>query len=306
METIKIFLAGAKKLQDERLRLKALANAQSFRYGREGQQVAINMSSYEDFGDKQAIYDDFIRNEADVVIFLFDQRIGEKTEAEIRLAYDTQRRCRRPEVFSFVRAFDQRTPEIDYLEKVLNAVTDNYYIDYANTDDLIAKAKERISAFVDCRLAETAALRTNDSARASAMNQSPMFRIFLGVCTAYYVAGGTAWMLFYSLVGRPMGFSLRLYVTGILVLTIVWLIVASIVGRHDIGHDTHQVTLETTTDDVRTYVAELRLMAEQYANPDTERLWKRLIQDAESVPPRQFAARKAALQARAIKLKIGG
>ncbi|MBP5717181.1 MAG: hypothetical protein J6W69_08690 [Bacteroidales bacterium] len=305
METIKIFLAGAKNLQDERLRLKALANAQSFRYGREGHQVAINMSSYEDFGDKQAIYDDFIRNEADVVIFLFDQRIGEKTEAEIRLAYDTQRRHGRPEVFSFVRAFEQRTPEIDYLEKVLNAVTDNYYIDYANADDLLNKAKERISAYVDCRLAETAMLHSSAGAAPLATTQTPLFHVFLGVCTGYYVACGVAWMLFYSLLGQSLGLTLRAYVAGILVLTVVWIVIASIVGRHDRGYNAQQTALVASTDDVRTYVAELKIMAGQYSRPDTERLWKRLIQDAESIPPRQFMAQKAALHARAMKLKVG-
>ena len=61
METIKIFLAGAKNLQEERLKLKALANALTFKYGQEGKKVTINMSSYEDFGDRQTVYDNFIK-----------------------------------------------------------------------------------------------------------------------------------------------------------------------------------------------------------------------------------------------------
>ena len=301
METIKIFLAGAKNLQEERLKLKALANALTFKYGQEGKKVTINMSSYEDFGDRQTVYDNFIKNEADIVIFLFDQRIGEKTEAEIRLAYENQRKKKRPEIYSFVRAFTDRTPEIDHMEAVLNSVSENYYVDFFNTEDLISKAKERLCAVVNQRLA-LQAMYERDSVARNTSSQTPMFRVVTGVFTIYYIIGGLAWMLFYSIAGQAMGLSLRLYIGGILLLSIFWVIVASLVGRHDSNYNVQQETLVNDTDDVRSYVEELKMMAKQYGRSDTERLWRQLILEAESIPPRQFARKKVALQARATQL----
>lgn len=301
METIKIFLAGAKNLQEERLKLKALANALTFKYGQEGKKVTINMSSYEDFGDRQSVYDNFIKNEADIVIFLFDQRIGDKTEAEIRLAYENQRQKKRPEIYSFVRAFDTRTPEIDHMEEVLNTVTENYYVDFFNTEDLISKAKERLCTVVNQRLAQRAMFETETVAR-NTSSQTPMFRVVCGVFTIYYIIGGVAWMLFYSSVGVNMGLSLKVYLAGILLLSLFWIIVASLVGRHDSNYNARQETLVNDTEDVRSYIEELKMMAKQYGRNDTERLWKQLIMEAESIPPRQFARKKVALQARATQL----
>lgn len=302
METIKIFLAGAKNLQEERTRLKALANALSFKYGREGKAVSINMSSYEDFGDRQSTYDSFIQNEADMVIFLFGPRIGEKTEAEIRLAYDTLRLKRRPEVHAFVQKFETRTPDIDYLEKVLNTVTDNYYVDFDNVDDLLSKAKERICAYVDNRLALSFIAEASRPTGNTA-TQTPMFRIFAGVAVMYYILGGLAWMILYSTLGVRLGWQLGYYLAGILVLTIAWIVIASIVGSHDAGYQAKQTQLIDSTDDVRAYVAELRQLSETYGKPETARQWKQLIQEAESIPPRQFHSQRVRLEAKAQQLK---
>ena len=299
METIKIFLAGAKNLQDERLKLKALANAQSFRYCRDGKSVSINMSSYEDFGDRQSVYDDFIRNEADVVIFLFDGRIGEKTEAEIRLAHETLRRRHRPEIHTFVRTSAERTPDMERLERVLNEVSDTYYVDFATTDELLSKARDRICLFVDRRLAESAIGRQPSGEPG---RQTPMFRIFTGMCAWSYVVSGVAWMLFYSLVGHPLGWPMRLYLAGILLLPICWIVVGSLVGRHDAVYAQQQGGREADTADLRQFVADLRRRAAQCESAENARRWKQLIAEAESVPPRQFAERRADLQARAERL----
>ena len=109
-------------------------------------------------------------------------------------------------------------------------------------------------------------------------------------------------MLFYSIVGVNMGLSLKVYLAGILLLSIFWIIVASLVGRHDSNYNARQETLVNDTEDVRSYIEELKMMAKQYGRNDTERLWKQLIMEAESLPPRQFARKKVALQARATQL----
>ncbi|MGP1539030.1 hypothetical protein [Bacteroides pyogenes] len=152
-------------------------------------------------------------------------------------------------------------------------------------------------------------------------NQTPYFRIFLGVSTLYYIAAGVLWMVYYFFVGTHPGrklmcihfdlpeildafpeMSVRLYLFGILVLTVLWVVVASIVGRRDAAYNTQQTQLENDTNDIRLLVQELKDMAATYQCSDTERAWRALIRDAESVLPSQITAHKPAFMARAQKL----
>ena len=151
--------------------------------------------------------------------------------------------------------------------------------------------------------------------------QTPYFRIFLGVGTIYYIICSVLWMFYFFICGTKTGqqlmlihfdlpqiletwpeLSIRIYVFGILGLTVAWIVIASIVGRHDAVYNTQQTALENATDDVRNLVAQLKALAEQHQTPETQRAWKTLIRDAESVPPHQLAAKADAFLARAEKL----
>ena len=101
MNVIKIFVAGAKNLRTQRLSMKALVNDLNTKYSNEGIPVTVNMLSYENFGERQSAYDNFIREKADMVIFIVDERLGEKTEAELRLTCETYKEKGRPEVLVF-------------------------------------------------------------------------------------------------------------------------------------------------------------------------------------------------------------
>ena len=148
MQKIRIFVAGAKHLKNERLSMKALANDLNTRYSRNRKNVIVSMSSYENFGDDQSAYNEFIQERADLVIFIFDGYIGKKTEEEFLLACKSYKEEKHPKVLVFLKSFSERTDDINYLERVINDNTDKYYVEYANIEDLIAKAKERISGFV--------------------------------------------------------------------------------------------------------------------------------------------------------------
>lgn len=152
MNVISIFIAGAKNLKEQRLRLKALTNDLNSKYDRMKWKVSLHTNSYENFGDRQDDYNDYITNQADLVIFVLEERIGSKTEEEYLLATNAYKQNGHPEVITFVHAFDERTPEIDHIEKLVNSTTDTYYVDYINTEDLLAKAKDRINNFVEKRL----------------------------------------------------------------------------------------------------------------------------------------------------------
>lgn len=152
MNIISIFIAGAKNLKEQRLGLKALTNDLNSRYSRLGWEVSLNMNSYENFGEKQSDYNDFISKQADLVIFVLKERIGKKTEEEYLLATNAFKESGHPEVITFVHAFDEKTEDIEHIEQFVNSVTDTYYVDFTNTEDLLAKAKDRINTFVEKRV----------------------------------------------------------------------------------------------------------------------------------------------------------
>ena len=151
--------------------------------------------------------------------------------------------------------------------------------------------------------------------------QTVYFRIFLGVGTLYYIIAAIVWMIFFFICGTQTGrtllcihfdlpeildtwpeMSIRIYLMGILVLTVIWVVFAAIMGRHDVVYNKQQTELENATEDVRDLVAELKSLAAEHSTPETERAWKTLIRDAESVPPRQLASKADSFRARAEKL----
>lgn len=151
--------------------------------------------------------------------------------------------------------------------------------------------------------------------------QTPYFKVFLGVCTLYYIGAAVLWMVYYFLCGTELGrqllcihfdlpevlstfpeMSVRLYLFGILALTVIWIVVASIVGQHDMEYNTQHIQLEQDTDEIRQLVRELRELAEQYSNPSNEREWNKLIREADSIVPSQIAGERGHIMDKANKL----
>lgn len=145
MKTLSVFVAGAKNLQSLRLQLKAMANDLNNEYKRNGWDIAINMVSYENFGDEQNIYNKFIAEEADMILFLLEDRIGPKTEEEYRLTVERQKKNGHPEHCVFLKEFDERTDDIAHIEELMSATSNKYYVCYKNPEDLLSKAKTRIT-----------------------------------------------------------------------------------------------------------------------------------------------------------------
>lgn len=162
MRNISIFIAGAKGLYHERTKLKALTNDLNAKYAGMGKPASLSMTSYENFGDRQDEYDDFISNRANMIVFVLDGKIGNTTESEYRLAGEMYHANGRPKILTFVRQFDHRTADIDYMENVLNECKEkyglDYYIEYSNIEDLEAKAKERIDRYVETECKKDASI----------------------------------------------------------------------------------------------------------------------------------------------------
>lgn len=151
--------------------------------------------------------------------------------------------------------------------------------------------------------------------------QTVYFRVFLGIGTIYYIIAAIIWMLFFFICGTQTGrtllcihfnlpdildtwpeMSIRIYLFGILALTVIWIVIASVMGRHDVAYNTQQTALENATEDVRNFVSELKSLAAEHQTDESRRDWNALIRDAESIPPHKLAENINSLRQRAEKL----
>lgn len=158
----KVFIAGAKKLNGERAllreQLSKVANTKN---------MDIRSLTFEDFATsltgrdrgRQADYNKFIEEEADIVVFIFDSTAGEITEEEFNVAYNSLIKSGTPNIFVYVRKRN-RIFELfmnrrlrDIKKKVFN-YHQEYYIEYRNHDELRYKFYIDILAFMDNNIKE--------------------------------------------------------------------------------------------------------------------------------------------------------
>lgn len=143
--TKRVFIAGAKRLQEERALLREELNKIE-----NSQNIDIRSLTFEDFTTsltgrergRQADYNKFIADEADVAIFIFDTTAGEITEEEFDVAYSSLVENKHPEIFVYVRkrnaildmlCLDKRLRKI---KKKVFGYNQEYYIEYSNLDNL--------------------------------------------------------------------------------------------------------------------------------------------------------------------------
>ena len=131
--------------------------------------------------------------------------------------------------------------------------------------------------------------------------QTPYFKVFVGMHTMGYLVVSLLWMLIYT-VFLSEKVDLKVYLLVIGVLSLIWIVMASIVGSQDTQYHAQQTQLDNTTMDICAFRDELKALAKEHTKPETERAWKQLIMEAESVAPKQFAARYASLRQKAEKL----
>ena len=149
MKTVSIFVAGSTKLSEEMTRIKAIISDLDFRYGSRG--YRIETSTFANHGDSQAAYDDYIRNEADIVLFILNGSIGKITEGEYNLAMDTRKEKYRPEVYVFVNATDEGSADYQHLLSVVRAKMgeeNRYYVKYKDNEDLAYQVRSRLDEYL--------------------------------------------------------------------------------------------------------------------------------------------------------------
>ena len=148
---IPIFIAGAKSFREQRVALKAMANDLNTEFTEQKKEAVLYMCSYDNFGDHQEEYNQFIANVADLVIFVLDGSIGTHTEEEFRLAVSKYKKEGSPKILVFLKEFEEHTPGIRKIEGLLEEAFGPhfYYISYATNEELCSKAKDRILQYVN-------------------------------------------------------------------------------------------------------------------------------------------------------------
>ena len=116
---LRVFIAGAKKLKLERLLLREQLSKLSNQFN-----LDIRTVTFEDFQTsltgkekgRQEDYNRFIKEKADIVIFVFSSIAGRITEDEFDVAYNSFQANNRPEIFVYVKKqffiFDKRLRNI--------------------------------------------------------------------------------------------------------------------------------------------------------------------------------------------------
>ncbi|MGN0226132.1 MAG: hypothetical protein ACI4A7_08685 [Prevotella sp.] len=183
MTRISIFVAGAKNLKTQRLLLKALANDLNDEYARKGHDTQVVMKSYENFGDRQEDYNEYIEKEADLVLFVIEGKIGYHTENEFKLAAKKLNKSGKPKVKVFLKSFEERTEDINHVENLMNSLLGSFYIEYKNNEELVLKAKERIRTYVRFKTKQE---RRNIAARIK-NNRKPIMASLASVALASVV-----------------------------------------------------------------------------------------------------------------------
>lgn len=157
MNTISIFVASPTDLENERKELKALANDLNVKHSKKSG-TKVDIISYENLTEnKQTCYDDYIKNEADLVLVIFDadkfdrsKGKGGETLGEYDKAIESFKNYKRPEVTVFTHTSNDREKKrkLKSIQDHVRKTSDKYCIDYTNIEDLKNKAKEQIKQFV--------------------------------------------------------------------------------------------------------------------------------------------------------------
>ncbi len=93
----------------------------------------------------QEEYNHFIANEADLVLFLFDNTVGDKTLEELDTAINSYKKSKRPKIIVYVKTHDHYSPVIEELRNRLKK-EDVYWVDYTSIEHLSTMFERDLNA----------------------------------------------------------------------------------------------------------------------------------------------------------------
>lgn len=133
MKEIEVFIAGSKTLTQLRDSARAALMEISNQY--RNLNAMFRSYTFEDFprsftvDGRQADYNDYISNQADYVIFIFDEGFGDITLHELDVAMQSLKKYNRPQIYVYCNEFKMNCDKFKEIQRKLNDYG-QYYIAY--------------------------------------------------------------------------------------------------------------------------------------------------------------------------------
>lgn len=148
MRKLKCFIAGSKEQETQRdIIMSVLAKTQS------KWNLLIEVKSFLDFSGtlssdgQQKDYNKYISEKSNIVVFVFDHNVGDKTIEEFVVAYKTLLSNSHPDILVFCNRKLANNPDIMVLKLMMNQLK-QYYIEYEDNIGLKLKFSEEIDKYI--------------------------------------------------------------------------------------------------------------------------------------------------------------
>ena len=144
----KVFIAGSTSLHVERDSIRAVVSEIHNKWSFKG--ITITSYTFEDFDNKvhegglQKLYNNFIANEADCVVFIVDGQIGAQTLEEFNISFNSFRNRQKPSILVYSRNERNSHPQTEAFINNMNKVK-HYWRVYTDIISLKLKFKEDIT-----------------------------------------------------------------------------------------------------------------------------------------------------------------
>lgn len=158
---LNVFVAGSKQLETERNLFKLEAQNVQMQYKQHKKiNVQINVCTFESFSpifnnkeELQEAYNQYIREQAEVVFFVFDGAVGGITIKEYDVAENAyiKSNTKIPQLCVFSKLGQKSNDEIDVLKKRVNNLG-QYWTDYKNIDDLRYQINKALTSAIDKKI----------------------------------------------------------------------------------------------------------------------------------------------------------
>lgn len=150
-EEITCFIAGSKRLMAERDKMRAVVANMYVKW--KSRNFLIETYSFDNFNHTvseighQEEYNQFIKNDADLVLFLFDDEVGKETEKELNIAINSFKAKKHPQYIIYSKITESESPAIESLKARL-AKEDVYWVDYETIEDLANKFERDLNDYL--------------------------------------------------------------------------------------------------------------------------------------------------------------
>lgn len=179
MQEYKIFLAGATILTQERDIVRSAVSKWNAKERLNGNPLNPRyiVFSYENFsgvidsetGNKD--YNDFIKNEADLAIFLLAERVGKKTKEEFDIAYSELKSSKKHPHILVLYLEGSKDPGILEIKQILEK-DEKYYYSYTQAAELDRIIQDELSKLVQKHDDEVPMIKPNTSKNRSDQNKT--------------------------------------------------------------------------------------------------------------------------------------